>query len=526
MNRPAYRTAVLAIVGLAAVLRLGSLLFPYSHPDEVISLEVAQRIASTGSLDTNWKLASLPVQFKYPQYNFSAYLLSSAALLKWVNPWVASVVLTPLGFLRLWSALLGVLAVALTWRLGRQLYGARTGLIAAFLAALCPLLYQDSLYARPEPFVTVLTLTCVLVLGTERLPQARRIFLASLLLGVLIATKVSMLMLAPLLAIGLMPADPAPGTGPWSTLRVALRDALAGAIRMYPWIGGGVLLGFALGAPFALVNFDDYLSGLRYLSRQYGQTGTWPHGLPDGNFLDRLGYALRYFGATMGYPLLVLCALGAGLAMRAGKWRAALVFGTALLSAIHLSSYAAFFERNLSHLVPIFLICSAYAIDQSIDALPARFPVRSAAAGLLVALVAFPSARIDYVIRFVELPGVQDQRVLDLRKELESASGLPATQMNWLAYTRLRPPPSPCEPSLLEFASYGDPRSAELIDELRRNNGYRQAGAVASPFPPAPPSTLNTYFTPAVVFLLRDGPANVACVASNAPAGSSRATHP
>jgi 4-amino-4-deoxy-L-arabinose transferase-like glycosyltransferase len=310
-----FRVLLLAVLGLAAVLRLTSLLFPYTQPDEVITLEVARRIVETGNLDTNWKLAALPEEFKYPQYNFSAYLLSTSAVLGLAKPLMASVVSPPLDLLRLYSALLGVLVVGLTALLGRQLFNVKTGLIAALLAALCPLLYQDSLYARPETFVTVLTLACLLLMGVTRLDRSARIFLASILLGVAVATKVSLLMLVPALALAPVAAAPTP------TEAIRPRDALVTALRLAPLIVVGIWLGFALGAPFAIINFGDFLLGLQHLNRQYNEVGTWPHGLPDAGILSRLGYAVRYFGSTMGYPILLVSAIGAGLAVWGRQWR-------------------------------------------------------------------------------------------------------------------------------------------------------------------------------------------------------------
>ena len=92
---------------LCAVLRLWPLQFDYFHPDEVIAVEVARHVVDTGSLDTNWKNAVLPIDFKLPQYNFSGYILSAAVVDGIVKAFEGPGRDT-LAALRFWSALLSM----------------------------------------------------------------------------------------------------------------------------------------------------------------------------------------------------------------------------------------------------------------------------------------------------------------------------------------------------------------------------------------------------------------------------------
>ena len=65
--------------------------------------------------------------------------------------------------LRLFSLFWGLIVVALSYRLGRQLFGSRAGVYAALLSALSPLLWWASQEARMYTLLAVLVLVCALV---------------------------------------------------------------------------------------------------------------------------------------------------------------------------------------------------------------------------------------------------------------------------------------------------------------------------------------------------------------------------
>jgi 4-amino-4-deoxy-L-arabinose transferase-like glycosyltransferase len=220
------------ILLICAALRLWPLQYEYYHPDEDISVGVAQQVVESGSLDTNWKNAALPPDFKLPQYNFSGYLLSAAAVDAGLKVLPGDAPRDTLKALRLWSALLAIAAAALTFAVGRRFFGTPTALIATLLVAINPLLAQDGFYARPEPFVTALTLALVLAEPAGTLLY-RRVFLAAMIAGVLIATKVSMLALLPLLFAPDAPVSSLAAYVRRTVKELPLRAAAAGS-RSYP----------------------------------------------------------------------------------------------------------------------------------------------------------------------------------------------------------------------------------------------------------------------------------------------------
>ena len=72
--------------------------------------------------------------------------------------------------------------------------------ISDTLAALNPLLFEDSLFARPESFVTLLTLIAAWLMTRDQHPKSEiaGVSAVSFVVGLLIATKISMLALLPL----------------------------------------------------------------------------------------------------------------------------------------------------------------------------------------------------------------------------------------------------------------------------------------------------------------------------------------
>lgn len=520
MNLPGRRWAILAalltIVLAAGALRFGSLQFGPDQMDEFIAVRVSQRMVAEGSLDTNWKLADLPGFFRYPQYNFSGYLLFSAGAVAASGS--AATDLSALGALRWWSALLGMLVVAQTFALGRTLFGAVPGLIASAFAACALLLYQDSLYARPEPFVTVLALLYVQVLLAGGIPRRPRLAAAALLLGFLVGTKVSLAALAPLL---LLAGRRTPGGA--SFLAWARQELVARLAPPLATLGLLLLfagLGFAIAAPHALLNPGDYLAGIRALVAQYAG-GHWPHGLPEGSLAERLGYALRYFAATLGVPMLLAMALGVADCLRRRDWDALLVAAVAAVAACRFGTYATFFERNFSHLLPLGLAFAGAGLVALARWLPARALVQRLVLAAAFAVALVPALRSTASLRFVELPGVHLAELRQARRAVEQGTGmtakvLPPTE----GYAALRRQLSACGPELVELAHMGDALSDGAVAALVQRDGFQVVGGVPSPFEHVPPSTLHTYFLPGKLFLARA--ADPARCAGATPGGPNR----
>jgi hypothetical protein len=496
----AWALCALALLLLAAAaLRLDSLRFDYTHPDEVIAVEVARSMLERGSLDTNWKLAPLPDVFRVPQYNFSAYLMAAAGAVG-LQAWLPGAqAVDTLHWLRGFSALLGVAVVALTFLAGRRMFDAATGAGAAALVAVNPLLYQDSLYARPETFVTVLALLCIVLLAGRKPPGRGAGWAAAFLLGVLVATKVSMLLLLPILVLA-MDTDEA-GAADVST--PGWRAQAAAAWRAGTPMLVALVLGFAAGAPHALTNFADAIEGVMALQRQY-TSGHWPHGVPDGTFAERLAHSGGYFRATTGWLFLVAFLGGAAAAIRRERRQLA-VFLLAVATGLQFAAYPTFFERNLSHVVPVFAIFAAYAVVSAARIVIRRPRMRLALATAGLAWLIVPSVQTSWLLRFDALPGRSASELLAWRAQVPPASDARSIYTSWVrdvaevqghfGYW--------CGPVRIEIPTTEDEDSLRAVADLKARDGFREVARVVSPFSGIPASTLHTYFTPTTVILTR-----------------------
>ncbi|RTZ43178.1 hypothetical protein EKL30_09845 [Candidimonas sp. SYP-B2681] len=492
------------IITLAAAIRLTSLSYSYWHPDEEISVSVTQMISEQKTFDTNWLNADLPNHFKYPQYNFSGYLLSSSGVLHLARLVPISNEYSALEALRAWSGILGILTVFFIFMLGRQFFGVAVGLCAALLGAIAPLLYQDSLYARPETFVTALTLFCVYITGIRAASPARYLFAAAFVFGVLVATKVSMLALLPFLLLPTQkPAQS--GAGLFDELVHYVKVCFHALPRRLPIILLGAASGFLIAAPYAVLNADHFAAGVLALSSQYS-IGHWPHGLGDGSFVDRIIYSAQYFTSTSGTLILLFCAVGALWVLHERKFRLFFVILFVLIFAIRFGSYATFFERNFSHILPFVLIFSAYGLLRTVHVLRASLGAKRVVLLAALVVIALPSVKTTLNLMLIELPGNQASRLAGIRASVEARFGVQATQISWTAdYPGLRKQITvECGPTLLEFPSAGDKYSADALRQLKTENGYSEVGRYNSIFSNVPPSTLHTYFTHTKIFLFKN----------------------
>lgn len=491
------------VVAVGAAVRFSSIQYPYHNPDEIITIKVSEMMIAESSLDTNWENADLPDNFKYPQYNFSGYIMFSAGVIKFANAFPIINGFTSLEILRYMSAALGTLVVLFTILLGRQLFNVETGIFAGLIVAVNPLLYQDSLYARPETFVTVLTLLFLYILGVSKIHIGSRLLVASAILGTLVATKVSMLILTPLLLLQ-KTSDIAGGR-----LITGFIVYFKSCIKLIPTAAKLIPIGFFIGffclAPYAVINFKKFLFGLGILNEQY-TTGHWPYGLIDGLWIDRLQYAANYFFPTAGLFLFLMALGGAWLTIKERRFRTLIVFAIFSVFAIRFGTYPTFFERNFSHLLPIFCIFSAYPLTQASQTLALRPAIRVVLLIIGTALVMAPSINTLYILRFNELPGEYSREVNGIRTKLENELGVYITKTDWVRdYSVLSEKYSGlCEPVLLEFPYPNDKYSTDALTKIKSLDSYIEVGRFTSPFVDVSSSTLHTYFTPTTIFLFKD----------------------
>ena len=276
----------------------------YGHPDETITVEVVRHMRQSGDLDTNWaKAPTLGTDLRYDQYNFSSHLYATYWFYRFVKlvPGTLGWRSEDEGFwvYRFFSVLLATLVVGQAMRLAERNGGRTAALGAGLLTAGAVQLVQDAHYSRPEAFVTALTMALVAIGWPREKLSLPAVAGAALTVGLLVACKVSMALLA------------------WLPLVPVFAAWRGGSGRVRGWalvmVPVGGLAGFVAGAPGAVANPAAFVNGIEFLMNQYAGLHP-PHShLNGGRVADMVG---AYYVATLGWPLLACGAVGVGV--RAG----------------------------------------------------------------------------------------------------------------------------------------------------------------------------------------------------------------
>ncbi len=505
--------ALLAIAIVSGCWRAQVLGSEYSHPDEEIARAVVSKVLATKKKDTNWARTDVEKTFHYNQFNFSTYYLAAAKIEK-LDGHAATDLADPAKLIAnlrkanvWWASIAVLLSGLLGWRLSSTAgYGARFGPIAGIAAALmtasCVTLFQDSIYARPEAFATALTLAFVLALLTEALAPLALLALAGLLLGALIACKITFALFLPfpLLVVGARihararaTPDALHQTHPWRTA------ALCGAYAL------SIVAGFGLGAPYSLPAPWEYLEGVAYLVQQYNGDG-WSRELHDSVFA-RFAHGIAYLVYTDGVVLLVLACVGLGVLVRKARHAPVLALTGPLLTLVYFLQTQAFFERNFSHALPMLFALAGLGLVLCADWIARRIPyprralpLQLIAACALIGLLCYPAESISAKLRRVLLGDGMEQRVAAAQREASRDGALPVLYgysfVDGVADMRN----GLCGEVIYKLLDMGDPVAQQKLAELN-TRGYRIAAQVPGPFDGAPYSTLQSYHAAGVLFL-------------------------
>jgi hypothetical protein len=466
------------ILAAAIYLRAASQKTFGALEDENITRAVASEIWK-GNLRNNWKCApELPPAFRIDSYNFSSYMYADALFVGRHSP-------HPLYSDRLFSAICGTLALYVFYLIALRLFGLQVALVSLATMAVIPLLVQDAHYARPEAFVTLL---CALVylfsIQLLHSPSHLRFLVASsFCCGLLIAAKFS---LAPMALV--------PPICLYAGKRADIRTLAA-------WIIS-VAAGTFAGVPDAFFHPAAYWSGVHGLLRQY--SGEYPpHSLIGSSHCWRL--LAPYFWQTMGPLFCIFCAAGiVGLF----KQKRFVHLGTLVLPVcfylLLFSLERVFFERNLSHIVPVMAILSSLGLFWVTKVLPPR--LRAAVAVVLLVLMLVRPARVSGILVFTAMRPANQERVdryqqtLMARQQLtiESAHMLltpyHVDEVAALAAGSQRD-------VLVPVLDYHDGYTKKNLAALKQRLNVKEVGYLHSLFPHFSPSTLIAYHSPSLHYL-------------------------
>jgi hypothetical protein len=340
VERNAFTAALGAIALLGLAFRLKGIGMGLGHQglgiDETRLATSVQHFFTSGVLDH-----ATSEEHPGPHY----WLLAGGSLLAFVHGLTSgalgSIDRAPLelfaGAGRATNAVLGAATVFLTGLLARRLSGAAAGLLAGLLVAVVPLAIETSTVLRNDVGLAFFVAACAWAsLGSLGDPRSAPVALAGALAGCATATKYTGVFT--LLTAGLAAAFESRG------LERATRLALA--VAMFA-------LAVALTNHFVWADFPNFL---QQLSMDHGH-------VREGHFAatanPRLAYTTALADGGVGWPLLVLAGIAAGIGLAMGGARVWVVASFPIAYLAFMTGKDALFSRWAYPLLPFVAVAAA-----------------------------------------------------------------------------------------------------------------------------------------------------------------------
>lgn len=466
----------------------------YGNPDEVIIVEVVKNLNNSNSLDANWALADVPKHFKYDQYNFTSYIY-----FVYFSQKLASIVDAKIfanenayKFSRDLSKIIFVLIIFLVFILAKEIMSAKYALVTAVITLFSIQLQQDALYARPETFFSALVLIICLLLTKANQRPVLAYGLSGFIFGILLACKISALFLAPFIVIILI-----------TQYKNSLlsRDSL---LIFGLWCGT-TLMGMVAGNPYVILNVDGWMNGVTYLLNQYNGSHL-PHGLPDASALGQFLHASEYLAKTNGVISLFFI-IGAAYAIGQRHLFLSVFSAMVIINIVYFSTKAVFFERNISHLLPLFYIIAVFGIVRTTSLFPAS-KVRTILQFALVPIVLItPVMNINLLKKAIN-PDSELNSIVNIREQLQKNYDSKIDYFGYLlsaaSVDSLIRQAKSSESLIYEIHNPGDLYTQKNVTELLRKGYFSIAWEQDGVFARFPPSTLQTYLNNGTIFLLKN----------------------
>ena len=261
------------------------------------------------------------------------------------------------------AALADTASVALMFAIGRRMYGAWTGLLAAALTTFAVIHIQHAHFYRPEPF-TVLTSLAALwaMLRFMDTRRTRDAALLGLLVGLAMAPKVSVApILAPLALVFLWTWKDRSG-GRWADLTVWSAVSFAPTLVL---AGILAMAAFFITTPYAFLDFSTFLADIRAQAEMAREAGHWPF---TWQYTDTpaFWYQIRQttiwgLGLPLGIVAWVAAPFTAWMAWRGGLTQRLdfLLLAWAVPAFVFLELFEVKFLRYVFPLMPFYVLMGA-----------------------------------------------------------------------------------------------------------------------------------------------------------------------
>ena len=269
------------------------------------------------------------------------------------------------------SALADVGSVFMVYLLGRRMYGAAVGLLAAALTAVAVIHIQNSHFYRPETFSVFFTLASLwAMLRMVERKRLRDSALLGLVLGLALAPKVNVLpLIIPMaLAYGYLVLDSVQGQwreiSPQVVQRVLAHALLAAGVA--------VAVFFAT-APYALLDFGAFVGDVATQADMARHAGLWPFTV---QYIDTPPFLYQFqqtavwgLGLPLGalawaaIPFTAVLVLTRPNTLRADL----LVLAWVVPGLLFLESFEVRFQRYLFPLMPLMILMAARMLMWLVD---------------------------------------------------------------------------------------------------------------------------------------------------------------
>lgn len=388
LSRRVVERSLLLVALLAALaLRLNGVDFglpALNDPDEPLFMMTAFEMLRNHSLNPGW--------FGHPAtvtlYCLALVMLAVGGIgiasgrFADVDAFAAAVYVDPgIVFLpaRLFIVACGVVCVYLTYRLGKRLGGARTGLIAALFLAVNAVAIEYSQIIRTDMQATVFTLLCALsALAILRTGKLKLYLLAGVFVGLACATK------WPAAAIGLSPLCA-------GIYRIAQGDREHRRLVLFVLAWAATLF---FVSPFLLLDYPTVIENLS------GEARPIHPGATGGGFFDNLGwYISGPLLSSLGAGGLLLAAVGLAWAPRGQRDWFVVIIPTVIAFVLMICLQALRWERWVVPLLPFLAIAAARGLSALAHLVRvwAGKPMRwiEPVAALVLALPMIQTARVE-----------------------------------------------------------------------------------------------------------------------------------
>jgi hypothetical protein len=213
---------------------------------------------------------------------------------------------------------------------------------------------------------------------------------------------------------------------------------------------------------------------------------------------------LGYFAGTFGWVTLLLVLLGtASLLLRRRFAIAAVLAGPVAITVFVFGRQKVFFERNLSHVVPLGIVLAVIGASWLIKRIP-----REWMRGLTVVIVATATlwhpVSVSKRLLFRSFSGANDReisaQIAAIERDHQGSTWVTTVGSIWKDQVseelgrRLRD--SPTRAVLLHTVTFGDPWTQESEEAIHAKFELTELATRPSDFPELPTSTLQVYASP------------------------------